>query len=68
MPPIKNKFKKYPYGFTDIERDNFKRKFSKLAGYHPISHIAVEMKITEQQVRDYSSRTGWSVSLKGVVK
>tara|TARA_R100000951_G_scaffold2179_2_gene3705 strand:+ start:1225 stop:1434 length:210 start_codon:yes stop_codon:yes gene_type:complete len=52
---------KFPYGYTDEERQEFARRFSKLAGKMPVEEIAVEMNITEKQVRTFADRSGWSI-------
>lgn len=52
---------KFPYGYTDKERQDFAREFSKLAGKMPVSEIAEIMDITEKQVKNFANRSGWSI-------
>ena len=53
--------RKYPYGYTDKERQEFSRKFSELAGKMSVSEIAEKLNITEKQVRTFADRSGWSI-------
>ena len=57
---------KFPYGYTDEERKEFAKEFSKLAGYITVPEIAEKLNLEEKQVRKFATVSGWSIKMKKV--
>tara|TARA_R110000782_G_scaffold270058_1_gene369417 strand:+ start:767 stop:1222 length:456 start_codon:yes stop_codon:yes gene_type:complete len=57
---------KFPYGYTDVERADFARAFSKLAGKMSVADIAEKLNLEEKQVRKFATVSGWSIKIKKV--
>jgi uncharacterized protein YjcR len=55
---------KFPYGYTDVERADFARVFSKLAGKMSVADIAEKLNLEEKQVRKFATVSGWSIKMK----